>query len=89
MLDIRKRTGYLFLTVMMAQVLLVSAQVQNKGGVRVLQAVTFELFSRVQFGTASGLNGVTERGDDLFERRASNHEFELRGEIVDEGAYLI
>ncbi|HUR34028.1 MAG TPA: rod shape-determining protein MreC [Vicinamibacterales bacterium] len=58
MLDIRKRTGYLFLAVMMAQVILVSAQVQTKSGVKVLQAVTFELFSRVQSGTASGLGGV-------------------------------
>jgi len=56
MLDIRKRTGYLFLAIMMAQVILVSAQVQTKGGVRVLQAVTFELFSRVEFATASALN---------------------------------
>jgi rod shape-determining protein MreC len=55
-LDIRKRTGYLFLAVMMAQVILVSAQVQTKSGVKVLQAVTFELFSRVEFGTASALN---------------------------------
>jgi rod shape-determining protein MreC len=55
-LDIRKRTGYLFLAVMMAQVILVSAQVQTKSGARMLQAVTFELFSRVQFGTASALN---------------------------------
>jgi rod shape-determining protein MreC len=58
MLDIRKRTGYLFLAVMMAQVILVSAQVQTKSGVRVLQVVIFELFSRVQSGTASGLSGV-------------------------------
>jgi len=57
-LDIRKRTGYLFLAVMMAQVILVSAQVQTKSGVKVLQAVTFELFSRVQSNTASGLSGV-------------------------------
>jgi rod shape-determining protein MreC len=58
MLDIRKRTGYLFLVVMMAQVILVSAQVQTKSGVRALQAVTFEVFSRVEFGTASMTNGV-------------------------------
>jgi rod shape-determining protein MreC len=58
MLDIRKRTGYLFLAVMMAQVILVSAQVQTKSGVRALQAVTFEVFSRVEFGTASMTNGV-------------------------------
>lgn len=56
MLDIRKRTGYLFLAVMVAQVILVSAQVQTKTGSKVLQAVTFELFSRVQFGTASALD---------------------------------
>ena len=56
MLDIRKRTGYLFLAVMMAQVILVSAQVQTMSGSKVLQAVTFEVFSRVQFGTASVVN---------------------------------
>ena len=56
MLDIRKRTGYLFLAVMVAQVILVSAQIQTKSGSKVLQAVTFELFSRVQFGTASAVN---------------------------------
>ncbi|MEO6236092.1 MAG: hypothetical protein ABIQ52_03780, partial [Vicinamibacterales bacterium] len=56
MLDIRKRTGYLLLAVMVAQVILVSAQVQTKTGSKVLQAVTFELFSRVQFGTASALD---------------------------------
>ena len=56
MLDIRKQTGWLFFGVMMAQVILVSAQVQTKSGSKVLQAVTFELFSRVQVGTASVVN---------------------------------
>jgi rod shape-determining protein MreC len=58
MLDIRKRTGYLFLAVMIGQVILVSAQVQTKSGTRLLQAVAFEVFSRVQRGTASMLNGT-------------------------------
>lgn len=58
MLDIRKRTGYLFLTVMMAQVILVSAQVQSKSGVRVLQLVALEVFSRVQSATATVVNGA-------------------------------
>ena len=58
MLDIRKRTGWLFFSVMMAQVILVSAQVQTKSGVRVLQAVTFEVFSRVQFATAALVSGT-------------------------------
>lgn len=92
MLDIRKRTGYLFLTVMMAQVILVSAQVQTKSGVRVLQSVTFELFSRVQFGTASGLNFVRHgwsnyialRGvkgeNDALRRRVADLEVKLQQE---------
>lgn len=92
MLDIRKRTGYLFLTVMMAQVILVSAQVQTKGGVRVIHAVTFELFSRVQFGTASGLNAgrdawgtyVALRGvrveNEALQRRVADLEVRLQQE---------
>jgi rod shape-determining protein MreC len=60
MLDIRKRTGWLFFGVMMAQVILVSAQVQSKSGVRVLELVTFELFSRVERATSSGVSGVRD-----------------------------
>jgi len=58
MLDIRKRTGWLFFSVMMAQVILVSAQVQTKSGGRLLQSVAFEAFSRVQFATATVVNGT-------------------------------
>jgi len=58
MLDIRKQTGWLFFWVMMAQVILVSAQVQTRTGTRVLQAVTFEVFSRIQHGTASVVSGT-------------------------------
>jgi len=43
---------------MMPQVILVSWQVQTKSGTRLLQAVTFEVFSRVQNGTASVVNGT-------------------------------
>lgn len=92
MLDIRKRTGYLFLAVMMAQVILVSAQVQTKSGVRALQAVTFEVFSRVEFGTASMVNGVSNvwgryialRGvreeNDALKRRVAELEVALQQE---------
>lgn len=43
---------------MMAQVILVSAQVQTRTGTRVLQSVAFEAFSRIQHGTASMVNGT-------------------------------
>ena len=58
MLDIRQRTGYLFLAVMLGHVILISAQVQSKSGVRVLEAVTFGVFARVQGAAASVINGV-------------------------------
>ena len=57
MLDIRKRTGWIFFGAMIAQILLVSAQVQTKSGVRALNAVTFEVFSRIEHGTASFVKG--------------------------------
>jgi rod shape-determining protein MreC len=81
LLDIRKQTGYLFLAVMVAQIILVSAQVQTKSGVRVLQAVTFELFSRVQFSTASALHaGRNAWGNYLALRglRVQNQELQRR-----------
>ena len=48
LLDIRQRTGYLFLTVMLGHVILISAQVNTRRGVPVLQVVTFGLFAEVQ-----------------------------------------
>src|SRR5258708_3287829 len=67
---------------MVAQIILVSAQVQTKGGVRVLQAVTFELFSRVQVATASALNaGRNALGNYLALRgvRVQNQGLQRRG----------
>jgi rod shape-determining protein MreC len=57
-LDIRRQTGWLFFWVMIPQLILVSWQVQTKSGTRVLQAVAFEVFSRVQHGTASVVSGT-------------------------------
>jgi rod shape-determining protein MreC len=53
-----RRPGVLFGALMIAQVLLVSAQVQSKSGVRVLELVTFEMFSRVERATAAVVHGV-------------------------------
>ena len=41
--EVRKRTGVIFVAAIVAQVLLVSAQVQTRSGVRVLEAVSFGL----------------------------------------------
>jgi rod shape-determining protein MreC len=52
-LDIRQRAGYLFLAVMLGHVILISAQVNSRRGVPVLQEVTFGVFAEVQRGTSA------------------------------------
>src|SRR6476469_3851755 len=84
MLDIHKRTGYLFLGVMLAQVILVSAQVQTKSGTRALQAVMFEVFSRVESGTASMVRGSRNVFGNYFALRGVRAENEtLRRQVGD------
>jgi rod shape-determining protein MreC len=59
--DIRQRTGYLFLFVLIGHVILISAQVNTRSGVKVLEAVTFGVFSELQRASGSvfsGLGGV-------------------------------
>ncbi|MEX2661524.1 MAG: rod shape-determining protein MreC, partial [Vicinamibacterales bacterium] len=74
MLDIRQRTGWVFFIVMMAQVLLVSAQVQNRSGVPVIEAVSFGAFSRVQSVTSSGIRGVRNVWTNYSELRGAREE---------------
>jgi rod shape-determining protein MreC len=54
LLDIRQRSGYLFLAVVLGQIILISAQVNTRTGVPVLEAVTFGIFGQVQ-RTASAI----------------------------------
>lgn len=82
-LDIRKRTGWLFFAVMMAQVILVSAQVQSKSGVKVLTLVTFEVFSRIERATSGGVSGVRNVWDSYFALRGVRAENEeLRRQLA-------
>jgi rod shape-determining protein MreC len=53
--DIRRRTGYLFLAVIVGHVVLISTQVTTKRGVPMLDAAVFGVFSEVQ----RAANGVT------------------------------
>ena len=54
----RPRTGLLFLAVVVGHVILISSQVQSRGGVPVLEGVTFGAFARVQQGTAGAVKAV-------------------------------
>src|SRR5436190_10489112 len=77
-LDTRSRAGYLLLAAIVGHVLLISAQVNAKSGVPMLEAVTFGVFSEVQRATASvsgavhsmwtgyfGLRGVRAENESL------------------------
>jgi rod shape-determining protein MreC len=58
LLDIRQRAGYLFLSVMLGHVLLISAQVNSRSGVPVLEAVVFGVFAEVQGTISTGFSSV-------------------------------
>jgi rod shape-determining protein MreC len=57
-LDTRQHAGFLFLAVILGHVILISAQVNSRGGVPVLESVTFGLFAEVQRGSSAGVSGV-------------------------------
>jgi rod shape-determining protein MreC len=50
---LRQRTGILFVSVLVGHLILISAQVQSRPGVPVLEAMTFGFFSRVQSANAA------------------------------------
>jgi rod shape-determining protein MreC len=58
MLEIRQRAGFLFLAVLLGHVILISAQVNSRAGVPLLESVTFGLFAEVQRASSAGVSGV-------------------------------
>jgi rod shape-determining protein MreC len=58
LLDIRQRAGYLFLVVTLGHIILISAQVNSRSGVPVLEQVTFGVFAEVQRSMTAVVSGV-------------------------------
>jgi rod shape-determining protein MreC len=58
LLDTRPRSGYLFLGFLLGHVLLISAQVNSRSGLPVLEALTFGVFSEIQRVVTSAVGGV-------------------------------
>lgn len=58
LLDVRLRAGHLFLAVAVGHIVLISAQLNSRTGVPILESVTFGAFAEVQRGTSAVLNGV-------------------------------
>jgi rod shape-determining protein MreC len=59
-LDIRQRTGWLFMGVVVGHILLISAQVNTQRGVPMLEEVTFGTFAEVQRGAASAIATIRD-----------------------------
>ncbi len=80
----RQRTGILFGAVMIGHLILISAQVQSKAGVPVLEGVTFGVFSRFQGGAAGILRGIGGTWNSYFALRGVRAENEsLRQQVAD------
>jgi rod shape-determining protein MreC len=56
--NLRRRTRVLLLAVVVGHVVLISVQVNTPSGLRLLESVTFGLFSEVQRGVARAVGGV-------------------------------
>jgi rod shape-determining protein MreC len=82
-LDIRQRTGLLFLALTVGHILLISVQVNTKSGVPILEAVTFGVFSEVQRGVSSGVNGLRRGWGNYVDLRGMHAENEaLRSRLA-------
>src|SRR5438477_10505248 len=81
LLDIRQRAGYLFLAVTLGHIVLISAQVNSKSGVPVLESVTFGVFAEVQRVVSTMVTGIRHGWSGyagLREVRAENDELKKR-----------
>jgi rod shape-determining protein MreC len=82
LLDIRQRTGYLFLAVTIGHIILISAQVESRRGVPMLEAVTFGLFAEVQRAASSVISSVQHGWEGYFAlQRVREDNERLRQEV--------
>jgi rod shape-determining protein MreC len=82
--DLRQHSGYLFLGVIIVHVLLISAQVNSRSGVPVLESVTFGTFSTVQRVVSSGVSGVRNVwGSYIGLRRVKQENEALKRELAE------
>lgn len=65
-LDLRLRPGWLFLAIVVAHIILISAQVNTRGGVPILESVIFGSFSEVQRAATSAVGGLQEGWQNYF-----------------------
>jgi rod shape-determining protein MreC len=82
-LELRQRTGWLFMAVIVGHIILISAQVNTRRGVPVLDAVVFGTFAEVQRTATSAVAGVQEGWQNYFALQQIRQENErLRQEVA-------
>jgi rod shape-determining protein MreC len=84
LLDIRQRSGYLFLAIILGHIILISAQVNSRTGVPVLEQVTFGIFSEIQRGMStprSTVDGACGVAVDL--RQVKQENDNLKKQLAD------
>jgi rod shape-determining protein MreC len=83
LLDIRQRSGWLFMAVVVGHILLISTQVSTRRGVPFLEALTFGVFAEVQRTTTSGIGGVRDVWQNYFALQQTRQENQqLRTELA-------
>ena len=82
-LDIRQRTGWLFMAVIVAHIVLISAQVNTQRGIPVLESVVFGTFAEVQRAATSVVSGAQDTWQNYFALQQIRRESEsLRQEVA-------
>jgi rod shape-determining protein MreC len=82
LLDIRQRTGYLFIALTVGHFLLISTQVNTSRGVSIFEALTFSIFSEVQRGASSFISNVRASWTDYVALQQVRRENEALREQV-------
>lgn len=83
LLDIRQRTGYLFIGLTVGHIVLISAQVNTERGVPILEAVTFGVFAEVQRAASAAIGGMQASwGDYVALQQVRSENDRLRTEVA-------
>ena len=83
-LEIRQRTGWLFVVVVVLHIILISTQAKTAGGVTFFQSIVFGAFAEVQRTTTGGVTGVQHAWQDYFALQQIRRENEtLKQQLAD------
>jgi rod shape-determining protein MreC len=82
LLDLRQRTGWLFMAVAVGHILVITAQVNTRRGVPILSQITFGTFAEVQRAASSAIGSVRDVWSNYFALQQIRRENEqLREEV--------